>query len=93
VELEEVPETVADLISDAQQSIGSVNTNIESVVNTLLNEAPNVLDVVNQIDRTRQQLGALDARLNECESMLIGYHKAMYEGANTDAPLKENPEE
>jgi hypothetical protein len=93
VELDEVPHTVADLIQDGQQAVGSINANIESVVNRLIDEAPNVLNIINQIDRTRQQLGALDARLTECESMLLGYHKAMYESAHPDAPLKENSEE
>ena len=76
VELEQVPEHVAQLINDEWESISYCDHLIKEIVETLNAEEPFVDSSLKKIDTIRQTLGSLDLRLNECESILEGYRQA-----------------
>lgn len=89
VKLEEVPEHVAQLIDDEWESISYCDHLVQEIIDILNTEDPSIDSSLKKIDKIRQNLGSLDLRLNECESILQGYKQAM------DPPqqLFENPAE
>ena len=81
VELEDVPESVAQLIEDEAGHLSYCDHAIDEI-NSLLREAdPSVESALKKIDRVRQILGSLDQRLNECEGILQGYSNAINQPA------------
>jgi len=76
VELEDVPDSVAYLIEGEMFRIDHAKEKIGKAHNALCEDEPHVELVLKSIDQARQALGAIDLRLNECESILEGYRQA-----------------
>ena len=76
VELEEVPEQVAQLIDDEWETISHCDYLVRQIVDILKAEDPSIDSSLRKIDKIRQTLGSIDLRLNECESILEGYRQA-----------------
>lgn len=91
VELDEVPEIVAELIEDESSHLNHCSHMIRDVCDTLRQEEPNMGFVLKKIDKVRQTLGTLDNRLNEMEGLLSGYDNAVNPPAPTP-PQQQNPE-
>ena len=77
VELEDVPDSVAELIEGELFRIDTVKENIGQAYNALSQDEPHLDLVAKSLDKARQTLGAIDMRLSECESILAGYERAM----------------
>ena len=77
VELEDVPESVAQLIEDEADQLSYCRHVIEEINNLLREADPSVESALKKMDKVRQILGSLDQRLNECESILQGYDNAI----------------
>ena len=76
VELEDIPETIADLLLDEQHLITKVNQNINFVTEHLKNEEPNMDLVLKKIDQARVSLVALDNTLADAFAVLDGFKNA-----------------
>jgi len=88
VELEDVPESVAQLIEDEAGHLSYCDHAIDEI-NSLLREAdPSVESALKKIDRVRQILGSLDQRLNECEGILQGYSNAINQPDTPPQPAR-----
>ena len=87
VELEDVPESVAQLIEDEAGQLSYCDHAIDEINNLLREADPPVESALKKIDKVRQVLGSIDQRLNECESILQGYGSAM-NTASSPAPPK-----
>ena len=85
VELEDVPESVAQLIEDEAGQLSYCDHAINEINNLLREADPPVESALKKIDKVRQVLGSIDQRLNECESILQGYGSAM-NAASSPAP-------
>jgi len=90
VELDEVPDVVADLIQDEADRLSYCDHAIQSIVESLKQEEPHISFVVDKIDKVRQSLGAIDARLSEMENIIIGYSRAI--NPPPEQPLEAPPE-
>ena len=77
VELEDVPDSVAELIEGELFRIDEVKQSIGKALEGLSQDEPHLDLVAKSLDKARQVLGAIDVRLNECESILGGYERAM----------------
>ena len=77
VELEDVPDSVAELIEGELFRIDLVKESIGQAYNALNQDEPHLDLVAKSLDKARQTLGAIDVRLNECESILAGYERAI----------------
>jgi len=73
VELDEVPEVVAELIEDEGARLTYCDHTIDTVCDALRQEDPNIAFIIKKIDSVRQSLGTLDTRLQEMEGLLSGY--------------------
>ena len=76
VELEEVPETVSNLIEEEAGLLSWCSHTIDEVCSALVQEEPNIKFALNKMDKVRQKLGSLDARLVDMELLLQGYDAA-----------------
>ena len=76
VELEEVPETVSNLIEEEAGLLSWCSHTIGEVCSALVQEEPNIKFALNKMDKVRQKLGSLDARLTDMEALLQGYDAA-----------------
>ena len=76
VELEDVPDSVAELIEQEMFRIDAAKEKIGKAYHTLCEEEPHIELVIKSVDQARQTLGAIDLRLSECESILRGYKEA-----------------
>jgi septal ring factor EnvC (AmiA/AmiB activator) len=76
VELEDIPETIADLLLDEQHLITKVNRNINYVTEHLKNEEPNMDLVLKKIDQARVSLVALDNTMADAFAVLDGFKNA-----------------
>jgi len=77
VELDEVPETISDLIDDELGRLSYCDHVTTEIVEQLKREDPEITSCLKKIDRVRRALGALDLRLADCESLLEGYVQAI----------------
>jgi hypothetical protein len=77
VELEDVPDAVAELIEGELYRLENAKEGVGKALEALSHEEPHLDLVAKALDKTRQLLGAIDVRLNECESILAGYERAM----------------
>ena len=77
VELEDVPDSVAELIEGELYRIDNVKESIGHAYNALSQDEPHLDLVAKSLDKARQTLGAIDMRLSECESILAGYERAI----------------
>ena len=77
VELDEVPEIVAELIEDEGSRLTYCDHAIDTICDALKQEDPNIAFIVKKIDSVRQSLGILDNRLQEMEGLLSGYDAAV----------------
>ncbi len=73
VELDEVPEVVAELIEDEGSRLTYCDHTIDTICDALRQEDPNIAFIIKKIDSVRQSLGSLDTRLQEMEGLLSGY--------------------
>jgi hypothetical protein len=73
VELDEVPEVVAELIEDEGSRLTYCDHTIDTICDALKQEDPNIAFIIKKIDSVRQSLGILDTRLQEMEGLLSGY--------------------
>lgn len=73
VDLEEVPEVVAELIEDESSHLSYCDHLISEICDLLRQEDQDFSFLLNKIDKVRTSLGALDIRLNEMDSVLRGY--------------------
>ena len=73
VELDEVPEVVAELIEDEGSRLTYCDHMIDTICDALRQEDPNIAFIIKKIDSVRQSLGTLDTRLQEMEGLLSGY--------------------
>jgi hypothetical protein len=76
VELDEVPEIAAELIEDEAGRLSFCSHTLDELCASLRQEDPDLNHVLTKMDKVRQNLGNLDARLNEMEGVIAGYHKA-----------------
>jgi len=76
VELEDIPETIAELLADEQHLITKVNRNINFVTEHLKNEEPNMDLVLKKIDQARVSLVALDNTMADAFAVLDGFKNA-----------------
>ena len=77
VELDEVPEVVAELIEDEGSRLTYCDHTIDTICDALRQEDPNIAFIIKKIDSVRQSLGSLDSRLQEMEGLLSGYDAAV----------------
>ena len=77
VELEDVPDSVAELIEGELYRLENAKQDIAKALEGLSQEEPHLDLVAKSLDKARQTIGAIDVRLNECESILGGYERAM----------------
>lgn len=77
VELEDVPDSVAELIEGELFRIEQAKESIGRAYKALCEDEPHLGLVAKSLDKARQTLGAIDVRLNECESILAGYERAI----------------
>ena len=77
VELEDVPDSVAELIEGELFRINQAKECIDRALKGLSQEEPHLDLVAKSLDKARQTIGAIDVRLNECESILAGYERAI----------------
>lgn len=77
VELDEVPEVVAELIEDEGSRLTYCDHTIDTICDALRQEDPNMAFIIKKIDSARQSLGILDTRLQEMEGLLSGYDGAI----------------
>ena len=87
VELDEVPETVSSLIEDEASLLSWCSHTIDEICSALVQEEPNVKFALSRMDKVRQKLGSLDARLVDMEALLQGYESAM----NPPVPQQTTP--
>jgi len=73
VELDEVPEVVAELIEAEGSRLTYCDHTIDTICDALRQEDPNIAFIIKKIDSVRQSLGTLDTRLQEMEGLLSGY--------------------
>jgi hypothetical protein len=76
VELDEVPEIAAELIEDEAGRLSFCSHTLDELCASLRQEDPDLNHVLSKLDKVRQNLGNLDARLTEMEGVIAGYHKA-----------------
>ena len=76
VEFDEVPETVSNLIEEEAGLLSWCSHTIDEVCSALVQEEPNIKFALNKMDKVRQKLGSLDARLVDMEALLQGYDAA-----------------
>ena len=76
VELEEVPETVSNLIEEEAGLLSWCSHTIDEICSALVQEEPNIKFALNKMDKVRQKLGSLDARLVDMEALLQGFDAA-----------------
>ena len=76
VELDEVPETVSNLIDEEAGLLSWCSHTVDEICSALVQEEPNIKFALNKMDRVRQKLASLDARLVDMEALLRGYDAA-----------------
>jgi len=76
VELEEVPEHIAELIEEEAAQLSFCDHLCNEIGEILRQPDPHVIIVAEKIDKVRLQLAALDTRLSESIAILSGYHQA-----------------
>jgi len=76
VDLDEVPESIAELIENEAGRLTYCDHLISEIGEHLRSNDLSIELCLAKIDRIRQSLGLLDLRLGECESMLGGYQSA-----------------
>lgn len=86
VELDEVPETVSSLIEDEAGLLSWCSHTIDEICSALVQEEPNVKFALSRMDKVRQKLGSLDARLVDMEALLQGYESAINPPMPQQAP-------
>lgn len=86
VELDEVPDSVAELIEGELYRLENAKETIGKALEGLSHEEPHLDLVAKSLDKTRQLLASIDVRLNECESMLAGYERAINPPPQPQAP-------
>lgn len=91
VELEEVPENVADLIDDEWESISFCDHLISECIDYLKSEEPSVKQSLKKIDKVRKRLAVIDTRLDECSSLLQGYETAIETTESQSEPKSPEP--
>jgi hypothetical protein len=89
VELEEVPETVSNLIEEEAGLLSWCSHTIDEVCSALVQEEPNIKFALNKMDKVRQKLGSLDARLVDMEALLQGYDAASNPTEPQQSPIIE----
>ena len=77
VELEEVPDAVAELIEGELYRVDNLKENIGQAYEALCQEDPHLDLVAKSIDKARKALSDIDTRLNECANILAGYERAI----------------
>lgn len=92
VELEDVPDSVSELIESELFRIDQAKQNIGKALEALNQDEPHLDLVAKSLDKARQTLGAIDTRLNECESILAGYERAVNPPEQPQAPMMTPPQ-
>jgi hypothetical protein len=75
LEFEEIPEEVLKLLIESQEKQAALQFQYEETREFLSND--NVSTAVKNIDRIRQNLIQIDARLQDCANILMGYQQAL----------------
>ena len=86
VELDEVPEIAAELIEDESGRLSFCSHTLDELCASLRQEDPDLNHVLSKLDKVRQNLGNLDARLAEMESVIAGYYQAKNPNPAPDKP-------
>ena len=76
VELDEVPEHIAELIEQEAGQLSFCDHLCSEIGELLRQPEPHVIIAAEKIDKVRRNLMALDTRLNESIAILSGYHEA-----------------
>ena len=92
VELEDVPDSVSELIESELFRIDQAKLNIGKALEGLNQDEPHLDLVAKSLDKARQTLGAIDTRLNECESILAGYERAVNPPEQPQVPMMAPPQ-
>jgi hypothetical protein len=77
VELEDVPDCVAELLEKELYSLNIVRESIGTILESLSEESPHLSLISSEMDKARITMSAIDARLNECQAILNGYEGAI----------------
>jgi len=95
VELDEVPDSVVDLLKEASLSTYDIATGLEEVV-AKASENKEYLKILEELDKVRKDLFEIDKALEECYEIARGYQKAriqqyVLEHQTMDARLERYP--
>ena len=77
VELDDVPDSVAELIESELFRIEDAKEKIGKAHNVLCQEEPHLDLAIKSLQGARYIVESIEMRLNECESMLQGYKEAI----------------
>lgn len=77
VELDEVPDSVADLLEDELHRVEEVKETIDTILAALTEKEPHLELAAKSIEKARNSLSAIDTRLSECGNILAGYERAL----------------
>jgi hypothetical protein len=83
IELDEVPSQTEKLYQEAIQWLRSSLDGLEEV--SFDNEEASPQSILKKIDKARRIMGSVDQRLDDCISIISGYHQAMLQ-INTPQP-------
>ena len=83
IDLEEVPRQTQKLYQEAIEWLRSSLDKLEEI--SFDDKEMNPQSILEKIDKARRTMGSVDQRLDDCISILSGYHQAMLQ-ANTPQP-------
>jgi hypothetical protein len=86
VELEDVPDCVAELLEKELYSLDVIRESIGKTLESLSAEPPHLGLVSSEIDKARRTIASIDSRLNECQAILNGYEGAIRPPEEKDEP-------
>lgn len=84
IDLEEVPRQTQKLYQEAVEWLRSSLDKLEEI--SLDDKEANPQSILEKIDKARRTMGSVDQRLDDCISILSGYHQAMLQ-INTPQPV------
>ena len=78
VEMEEVPSRIAILLREAETTLESLTRQMAEVAYALEPEG-DANRAISELDTIRQSMMKVDLRLDDCQSLLVGYQSAIVE--------------
>ena len=78
VNLEEIPQEVSELVQKLQFVVEKNVTSKLSEIYPI--DSDTIADSIESIDKVRRSIAEIDLRLEDCYSILLGYHQAVNRG-------------